>query len=137
MQSKAKSTPLISADEAHKLGPGKAEMYALGGWITCGEHCSYFRRYNGEVIMYRAIKQPEPVEPHAELKAMYEQQVKNTAEGKLGGLDDFVWEIELKNSRSWTETQGQHMHFDGKYEYRCTPNQPAKFATKTLAKLKQ
>lgn len=64
-----------------------------------------------------------PAEPHAELKAMYEQQVKNTAEGKAGGLDDFVWEYSLKYSHVWEhenppspDWMNQKMH-----TWRCTP----------------
>lgn len=49
--------PLISAEEARKLGAGKAEFLGKfsGNWIVCEEFCSYSSDYK-----YRAIKQPEP-----------------------------------------------------------------------------
>ena len=92
------SEQYITAEEARKLGAGKAEYFHHWSnvWLLCHLDCSYDHNFK-----YRAIKQeydeaaflkrfeenikadkarslvPEPVEPHAELKAMYEQQVKD------------------------------------------------------------
>ena len=95
----------ISAEQARALGAGNAEFHATGwaSWHICGETCNYFDGYQ-----YRAIRKEVPaeplneletklaealqtifvlVEPHAELKALYAQQVTD------GTLDDFVWEF--------------------------------------------
>ena len=51
--------PLITAEKARKLGVGKAECFTLiFGWKIIG----YQHIYRDE-NKYRAIKQPEPVEP--------------------------------------------------------------------------
>lgn len=112
---KANEQPLITADEARKLGAGKAEYLSWNGdWVICEEnqfkHTSFVTE---KPIKYRAIKQPEPVEPHAELKAMYEQQVKD------GTLGDFVWEHNDKDeSYGWLQTDAPDFTDD---LYRCTP----------------
>ena len=67
--------PLITAEEARKLGVGKAEFQAGDGeWIVCkpigGCVFPFEKRFldNNEVIKYRAIKQPEPVEPTCQVR---------------------------------------------------------------------
>ena len=190
--SKTDGNELISAEEARKLGAGKAEWYAPMDktWNVCDSHFTYTEKfewrkdpYFGVRIKYRAIKQPEPVEqinhiellgeiygflqsicpegiadeafrivpeairaqaiakyvepsdalgervrhtqeagraevePHAELKAMYEQQVKD------GTVDDFFWEYKPHNSETYLEIS-QYADFGKFYqtgEYRCTP----------------
>lgn len=115
--------PLISAEEARKLeeSGGKAEYYMpeAGYWHGCGVLEKFPERFaDGEKIKYRAIKQLEPVEPHAELRAMYEQQAKNTTDGKAGGLEDFDWEL-LTIKGEW-ENVGTPV-FASDCAYRCTP----------------
>jgi hypothetical protein len=66
--------PLISAEEARKLGVGNVEYFAPDAdpatWQSChGAVIIDCFRGTNEPIKYRAIKQPKPVEPHAELKA--------------------------------------------------------------------
>ena len=104
----------ITAEEARKLGAGKAEWQGDSGeWYECGERCSYNKTWGDLPLKYRAIKQPEPVEPHAELKAMYAQQVKD------GTLDNFVWEYRDKYQvgAPWTMTIKPNFTAS---EYRCT-----------------
>lgn len=175
----------ITAEEAQKLGAGKAEWYHrdLGDWAICSEAFNYLVEGNGAMYKYRAIKQEpvepinhiellgeiygflqsicpegiadeafrivpeairtqaiaryaEPsdairervrhtqevgrteVEPHAELKAMYEQQVED------GTIMDFVWEY-LPNYAQWNwlGLNGETIvpSWNKQYQYRCTP----------------
>lgn len=61
---------LISAEEARKLGAGNAEILEQDGkWRVCGIKCQYPSSHFFGEHKYRAIKQPESVEPHAELKS--------------------------------------------------------------------
>ena len=110
-----KGEQYITAEEAQKLGVGKAEWQgASGAWYKCGEGCGYNKTWGSSLIQYRAIKQPEPVEPHAELKAMYAQQVKD------GTLKDFIWSF--KNKPEDTETQCiNNPVFSPTTAYFCTP----------------
>lgn len=164
--------PLITAEEARKLGAGNVEIFDTGFWVVCDNFpngyqyraikqaqpseasteqyitaeeaialdkssvlleyyspefgcwmtCNYLLRFNekfnnGEVIKYRrAIKQPAPAEPHAELKAMYAQQVKD------GALDNFVWEYKnTAMSNEWREVAHNLGVFYELNQYRCTP----------------
>lgn len=166
--------PIITAEEARKLGAGKAEFQNdFGEWVICGEeHLNY-------VAKYRAIKQPEPVaigmrdaiykdstpklhvgsssfedwfqvqpfatqvgikqmcrdsyaagmgdplvtyaapsepvEPHVELRAMYEQQVKD------GTLDDYYWEYKFSTFQWLPANMFKGMDWSDKTELRCTP----------------
>lgn len=91
----------------------------------------------------RAVQQPEPVEPqqaaypqpykkepHAELKAMYEQQVKD------GTVDDFVWS-HSPHSENWFD---EIVNFDGFFipelRYRCTPKPTCQVKNLDTGKLK-
>lgn len=59
--------PFISAEEARKLGAGKAEVLEQDGkWRVCGIKCQYPSSHFFGEHKYRAVKQPKPVEPHAE-----------------------------------------------------------------------
>jgi hypothetical protein len=75
----------ITAAQARELGAGNAEYFQESeGWMVCDPFCYYAERYK-----YRAIKQaqPEPVDPHAALRAEYAKQV---AEGTTGF---YLWEV--------------------------------------------
>ena len=108
----------ISADDALKLGEDGAEwtIEDIGGWIKCGKGCKYKEKLFDQVVKYRAIRKEVPAEPHAELRALYAQQVKN------GTLGDFVWEFE--DSSGWNLCYPQPV-FRPFLQYRCTPK-PAK-----------
>jgi hypothetical protein len=94
----------ITAEQARELGAGKAEWRFAksdGVWCVCGKYCEYLEHswFGNRPIKYRAVKQaqPEPVDPHAALRAEYAKQVK---EGTLG---NFVWSF--KNKPDDTETE--------------------------------
>lgn len=120
----------ITAEQAQALGPGNAEYRVnristgyLGAWRLCLEGCFYDPSDALWEVQYRAIKQPELVDPHAELKALYEQQVKNTDAGVPGGLNDFVWEFYANNlSRSaWVpENPPSENWMNQPLKWRCT-----------------
>jgi Protein of unknown function (DUF551) len=64
----------ITAAQARELGAGNFEVLCEDGkWQTGTQDCPYREMWQGEVIKYRAIKQsqPEPVGPHADLRAEY------------------------------------------------------------------
>ena len=104
----------ITAEEARAMGAGKAEWFddAFNQWNLCTPDICNYHPY----FKYRAIKQPEPVHPHAELKAMYEQQVKD------GMTEFYVWEFLYLKTNEWrvipTEEPPQ---FINPVQYRCTP----------------
>jgi len=75
-------------------------------------------------------EQPEPVEPHAELKAMYEQQVKD------GTLHRFVWECKSSGSSNF-ETLITPVWFSlPDAEYRCTPKPTCQVRNEDAGELK-
>ena len=135
---------LISADEARKLGAGNAEWrWECGKWAVINRLFPYFteaqyraikqpdqtctRSHPHELMSeqckeltkiakanYEKAYPPEPVEPHAELKALYEQQVKD------GTLKDFIWSF--KNKPEDTETECiTNPVFNPTTAYFCTP----------------
>jgi hypothetical protein len=81
---------LITAEEARKLGAGKAEYsFDANVWHVCRKGCEYLNVFKGKAFKYRAIKQaqPEPVDPHAALRAEYAKQVKD------GTVGFYKWEF--------------------------------------------
>lgn len=115
-QAEAEQSEYISADEARALGAGGAEYLDYrGDWTTKDiDQYQTISLFTGKPIKYRAIKQPKPAEPHAELKALYAQQV---AEGTL---DNFVWEW-ASMSNDWYEVVCNLGVFHEFNQYRCTP----------------
>lgn len=125
--------PLISAEEARKLGAGKAEYFsAATGWNVCQASCTYEKDFQ-----YCAIKQlepaqpfslnatifipkrkdadtqaqPEPVDPHAALRAEYAKQI---AEGTTGF---HLWEASALPNK-WTDIGIPDWSLN--LQYRCT-----------------
>lgn len=105
----ATQNQLITAEQARALGAGNAEYIFLGAakWMTRTENCCYL---DTDVYQYkyRAIKKEVPaepqvaawptphekVEPHAELRRLYAQQVKD---GTLGNFD-WTYKYNLQNT---------------------------------------
>lgn len=131
--------PLISAEEARKLGAGNCLcLDADGQWRVTTDKCEFPKWRGTSEIKYRALQpqaqpeptiqktsltdelertksfyKPEPVEPHAELKAMYEQQVKD------GTVDLFRWDYNHHGtSGQWLEC-GVPPNWNPTTEYRC------------------
>ena len=52
--------PIITAEEARKLGAGAEWLGATGTWYLCSEGCAYIDTWNNAVVKYRAI-QAQPV----------------------------------------------------------------------------
>lgn len=125
--------PLISADEARKLGAGNAEYFdsSLGMWQVCKIWCAYSTKYSdGAAFKYRAIKQ-KPVEPHAELKAMYEQQVKN------GTTGFYLWEFLHLKTNEWRVIPADAPPlFINPVKYRCTPKPTCQVRNEDTGELK-
>jgi len=109
MAEASKPEEYITAEQARALGAGNAEFYYHGGWVTCSGYCY------PNTPKYRAIKQPMP-DPHAELKALYAQQV------LYGTLDDYVWEYVDDENSAWFKVTKPI--FVSGCEYRCTPKPP-------------
>ncbi len=123
----------ITAEEARELGAGKAEWFddAFKQWKLCTPDICNYHSY----FKYRAIKQhepldlsnikgvgrnfeikPEPVDPHAELKAMYEQQTRN------GTTEFYLWEFLYLKTNEWRVIPVDVPPlFINPVQYRCTP----------------
>lgn len=125
--------PLITAEEARKLGVGKAECFtSIFGWDIIGHQHIY--RYENK---YRAIKQPEPVEPTC--------QVRNLDTGGLKTMTREAAKLlqaELGDTVEWLDPIGCNwsypLEFKGKgiYTYKLKgtvkltiDNEPAKMLT--------
>jgi hypothetical protein len=115
----------ITAAQARELGAGKAEWSCeINGehWYACTDGCVYasHSQITGVPIKYRAIKQaqPEPVDPHAALRAEYAKQV---AEGTTGF---YLWEYKYELQKEFITLDYSRfvgfniaMHPDHNYRY--------------------
>jgi hypothetical protein len=118
----------ITADKARKRGLGNAEFFGKfsNQWILCDEFCSYRPDFK-----YRAIKQPEPVEPqqaaypqppkkepvdpHVALRAEYAKQEEE------GTTRFYLWEYRYSDSMTdFLPVADQVPLFDRNTKYRCT-----------------
>jgi hypothetical protein len=108
----------ITAAQARELGAGKAEWRgASGAWYKCGEGYAYTKVWGSEAIEYCAIKQaqPEPVDPHAALRAEYARQ----CDALPCELGFYLWESKYSDvSSKWFEPSTPQ--FRSHMEYRCT-----------------
>ena len=111
----------ISADQARALGAG-AEYYQPESerWITC-EHLERFPAsfHDGEVIKYRAIKQPKPIEPTCQVQLIGGEVQTMTRESAK------ALQAETRDTHDWLTTAGRayadYPHFtfndEGIYTY--------------------
>jgi hypothetical protein len=111
-EANAQQETYITADQAQKRGAGNAEYRSNKFWVwqTCGENFMYW-----STLQYRAIKQaqPEPVDPHAALRAEYGKQV------MLGTVKFYKWECKFDNYYDWSEVS-VGAGFSSNKQYRCT-----------------
>jgi hypothetical protein len=109
----------ITAAQARELGSGNAE-YSINevDWYTCKVTCKYRTNavFSCRTYKYRAIKQsqPEPVDPHAALRAEYAKQVK---EGTTGF---YLWEVDWEEKPTGFTSCYQAPEFNLMRRYRCT-----------------
>lgn len=103
-------TPHITIEQASVLYTNAEAMLKLSNQLI-DKHNAREEQTN---------EQPEPVEPHAALKAMYKQQVKD------GTLDNYVWEYKFHLSKEFVPLDGSVVVLGqlltyADHEYRCTP----------------
>jgi hypothetical protein len=135
-QQESEYTP---AAQARELGSGNAEWYSSAEkqWITCNNYCHYspdfkyraikqaqpepaytqFTPYDtAEKMRYiqSSIRQPEPIDPHAALRAEYAKQVK---EGTTGF---YLWEVDWEEKPTGFTSCYQAPEFNLMRRYRCT-----------------
>jgi hypothetical protein len=106
----------ITAAQARELGVGNAE-YSIDPavWHTCWQGCEYLDTFNGAKFKYRATPkqaQPEPVDPHAALRAEYAKQVAD------GTRKFYQWETQGGLEHSYRSITYPNFFPDSKY--RCT-----------------
>ena len=112
----------ITPEEARKRPLQDVDWYhSEDGWITPTAWHIYSdnRKYRlAWHVKHPATEHAQPgsvpAVPHAELKAMYEQQVKD------GTLDNFVWEF-TRVGCNWAKIVFEIGTFFEYNEYRCTP----------------